>query len=225
MKIQTFQLLAAIIPIETAQFWTQIHWVHNQPETKGSDQCTKHPQFFNKGNTCYGNSILQSLSTIPSFWCQLASESDFLSLLIRAVTLNMSLLKRQTTPLDPSNFLWAFCRILSTNKQVPFQFNTQQDAPEILKVVLDELKGHSTAASNSLVRSVRTSTTCDTCGCCNIKETRFDRIPLPLAKSISLFLDMFFLKIWPEATNGFAQHVMDLWTVEERPKLLNLGAC
>ena len=122
----------------------------------------------------------------------------------------MSLLKRQTTPLDPSNLLWALCRILSTNKQVPFQFNTQQDAPEILKVVLDELKGHSTAASNSLVRSVRTSTTCDSCGCCNIKETRFDRIPLPLAKSISLFLDMFFFenltrgnKWFCAACNGF----------------------
>ena len=62
------------------------------------DQHTKHPGFFNKGNTCYANSILQALSTIPSFWCQSASESGFLSPLTRAVTLNMSLLKRWTTP-------------------------------------------------------------------------------------------------------------------------------
>ena len=103
----------------------------------------------------------------------------------------MLLLKRQTTPLDPSNFLWALHRKLSTNKQVPFQFNTQQDVPEILQVVFDELKGHSTIASNILATSVRTSTTCDTCGCCNIDEVKLDIIPLPLAKSISLSLDRY----------------------------------
>ena len=69
------------------------------------DQDTKHPDFFSKGNTCYVNSILQVLSAIPSFWCQSASESGFISPLTRTVILNMSLLKRPTTPLDPSNFL------------------------------------------------------------------------------------------------------------------------
>ena len=58
-----------------------------------SNQCTKHPGFFNKGNTCYANSILQALSTIPSFWCQSASESGVLSPLTRAVTLNVTFKK------------------------------------------------------------------------------------------------------------------------------------
>ena len=129
----------------------------------------------------------------------------------RAVTLNMSLLKRQTTPLDPSNILWALYRKLSTNKQVPFQVNTLQDVPEILQVVFDELRGHSTIASNILATSVRTSTTCDTCGCCNIHEVKFDMIPLPLAKSISLPLGRYLssenltgVKKWfCPACNGF----------------------
>ena len=38
-----------------------------------SNQRTKHPGFFNKGNTCYAFSILQALSKIPSFSCQSAS--------------------------------------------------------------------------------------------------------------------------------------------------------
>ena len=74
---------------------------------------------------------------------------------------------------------------------VPFQFNTQQELPEILQVVLDELKGHSTIASNIFATSVRTLTTCDTCSCCNIEEVKLDIIPLPLAKSISLSFDRF----------------------------------
>ena len=78
--------------------------------------------------------------------------------------------KKRSTPLDPSNILWALHRKLSTNKQVSFQFNTQQHVPEILQMVFDELKGHSTIASNILATSVRTSTTCDTCGCCNIDK-------------------------------------------------------
>ena len=141
-----------------------------------------------EGNTCDSNSILQALSTIPSFWCQSASESGFLSPLTRAVTLNMSLLKRRTTSLDPLDFLWALHRKLSTNKQIPFQFNTQQDVPEILQVVFDELKGDSTIASDIFVT---TSTTCDTCGCCNIDKVKLDIIPLPQAKSISLSLDRY----------------------------------
>ena len=134
---------------------------------------------------------MQALSTNPSFWCQSASESGSLSPLTRAVTLNMSLLKKRYTPVDPSNFLWALHRKLSTNKQVPFQFNTQQDVPEILQVVFDQLKGHSTIASNILATSVRTSRTCDTCGCCNIDEVKLDIIPLPLAKFISLSVDRY----------------------------------
>ena len=137
----------------------------------------------------------------------------------------MSPLKRQTTPLDPSNSLWALHRKLSTNKQVSFQFNTQQDVTEILQVVLDELKGDLAIASNIVATSVRTSTTCDICGCCNIDEVKLDIIPLPLAKSISLSLDRYLSsENLTGATNGFAQHVVDLWTVQERPRLLYSGS-
>ena len=57
--------------------------------------------------------------------------------------------------------------------------------------MLDELQGLSTIASNILATSVRTSTTCDTCDCCNIEEVKLDIISLPLAKSISVPLDRF----------------------------------
>ena len=82
-------------------------------------------------------------------------------------------------------------KTLSTKKQVPFQFNTQQDVPEILQVVLVELRDYSTIAGNILAICVGNSTTCDTSGCCNIDEVKLDIIRLPLAKSISLYLDRY----------------------------------
>ena len=103
--------------------------------------------FINKGNTCYANSILQILSVIPTLWKRVPSESNTLSPMLRAISLNMTIEKNSSQPVDPSNFLWALKRKLSNLTGVPFDFNTQQDVAEILQVVLDELKGVSLAAS------------------------------------------------------------------------------
>ena len=96
-----------------------------------------------------------------SLYIWLARNSSVWSSNTSLVALNMSLLKRRTTPVDHSNFLWALRRKLSSNRQFPFQLSIQQDVPDILQVVLDELKGYSTIASNILTSSVRTSIICD----------------------------------------------------------------
>ena len=67
----------------------------------------KHVGFYNKGNTCYANSILQALSAIQPLWSQSASEQPCVSPLVKSVALNMSLLNRSMSPIDPSNFLRA----------------------------------------------------------------------------------------------------------------------
>ena len=144
------------------------------------------------------------------------------------MTLNMLLLKRRTTPPDPSNFLCALRRKLSTNKQVLFQFGSQQDVPEILQVVLDEWKGHSPIATNIIATSVRTSTTYDTCGCCNIGEIKLDIFSLPLAKSICLFLYRFLSsenltgdnKCFCSECNGFMDSTLETKTVDSGSVLI-----
>ena len=103
--------------------------------------------FISKGNTCYANSILQILSVMPTLWNRVPSESNTLSPMLRAISLNMAVKKNSTKPVDPSNFLWALKHKLSNLRGVPLGFNTQQDAAEILQVVSDELKGVSVAAS------------------------------------------------------------------------------
>ena len=58
----------------------------------------------------------------------------------------MSLLKRKTCPIDPSNFLWGLGNKITKDRRSPFNFNNQQDVPEILEIVIDELKGISEVA-------------------------------------------------------------------------------
>ena len=77
--------------------------------------------------------VIGGWSTIPPLWSQSASEQPCVSPLVKSVALNMSLLKRSTSPVDPSNFLRALQRKMSTSIDASFNFNTQQDAQEILR--------------------------------------------------------------------------------------------
>ena len=67
----------------------------------------------------------------------------------------------------------------------PFSFNSQEDAPEILQIVIDDLKGISLLAGNIISSTLQTSVTCNVCNCCNLQEEKFDIITLPLTLSVS----------------------------------------
>ena len=64
--------------------------------TKNQNIQFQHAGLNNKGNTCYVNAILQSLSTIPYFWSQQLSESGFISPFARSLSNNLSLLKKRS---------------------------------------------------------------------------------------------------------------------------------
>ena len=68
----------------------------------------------------------------------------------------MSLLKCKTSPIDPSNFLWALKNKITKDHGSPFNFNSQQDVPEILQTVIDELKGISQVADNIISSTLQT---------------------------------------------------------------------
>ena len=76
-------------------------------------------------------------SVIPNLWNRVPSESNTLSPMLGAISLNMAIKKNSNKPVDPSNFLWALKRKLSNLRGVPFDFNTQQDVAEILQVELE----------------------------------------------------------------------------------------
>ena len=109
---------------------------------------SEHVGLVNKANTCYTNSILQALTVIPSLWSQLASESPDLSPFVRSLVGTLSKLTKSTSAVDHSNFLRALQHKISVIKNAPFNINSQQDVPEILQVVLDELCGPSVVAND-----------------------------------------------------------------------------
>ena len=169
------------------------------PNLKESLLPLRHAGFINKGNTCYLNSILQALSVIPSFWHQLPSQSGTISPLLKALTLNLSLLGKRNSPIDPSNFLRAFQKKITAKRGTPFNVNTQQDVPEILQILLDELKGSSPIAEGIISSSIVRSTTCDNCFSSSSTEDKHDIISVPLCDSLPSSLKMF---LQPEELRG-----------------------
>ena len=144
-----------------------------------------HAGFFNKGNTCYVNSILQALSVLPNLWCQYPSETSNISAVVRTFLHNMSQLKRSIDPLDPSDFLKALESEMSVKTGATFNINSQQDAQEVLQILLDELVGSSVLAKDLITTTVRSVITCDTCQFDSVSEESHTVIPTPVCNSIN----------------------------------------
>ena len=72
---------------------------NTKPVSKANSICPV--GFINKGNTCYANSILQILLVMPSLWNRVLSESNHLSPMLRAISLNMAVKKNSNKPIDP----------------------------------------------------------------------------------------------------------------------------
>ena len=144
--------------------------------------------FINKENTCYANAILQALSVLPSLWIRVPSESSSLSPLLKSITLNIKIKSRSNKPVDPSNFLWALSRKISEPCHAPFNFNSQQDAAEVLLFVIDELKGTSVAANGLMSNTIRTSISCNQCFCFSAKE---DILTIPSSPNVNSSISKF----------------------------------
>ena len=128
--------------------------VHQNPHSAFSKTNSFKPNspvqvhFINKGNTCYTNAILHALSVLPPLWVRVLSQSSSLSPLLKSIILNMKTKSRSNKPFDPSNFLWANSFKISETCHAQFNFNSQQDAAEVLQFVIDELKCTSVASSD-----------------------------------------------------------------------------
>ena len=123
--------------------------------------------------------------------CVAPLESNALSPMLQAISLNMTIKKNSNKPVDPSNFLWPLKHKLSNLRGVPFDFNTQQDVAEILQVVLDELKGVSLAASQLISNTQKITVSCNTCFCFSESEQNLDILTLPVSADIQASISQF----------------------------------
>ena len=98
---------------------------------------------------------------------------------------------RSNKPVDPSNFLWALSRKISESRHVPFNFNSQQDAAEVLQFVIDELKGTSVAASDLISNTIDINISCNQCFCFSAKEEKLDILTIPVSPNINSSLSKF----------------------------------
>ena len=86
---------------------------------------------------------------------------------------------------DPSNFLWALTCKISESRHAHFNFNSQQDAPEVLQFVIDEVKGTSVAAGDLISNTIRINVLCSQYFCFSAKEEKLNILIFVLSPNIN----------------------------------------
>ena len=145
----------------------------------------------NKGNTCYVNSILQALSALPKLWSSLTSELSTLSPISRSLLKTLSCLRTSKSSLDPSPFLSTLENNIIKSGDKDFKINKQQDAPEILSVILTDMCVDSVFTSSLLEVRAEHTIVCDICDGISSHEDISSIFQLPACKSIDSSIKQF----------------------------------
>ena len=111
------------------------------------------------------DSILQALSAIPPLWSQSASKQPCVSPLVKSVALNMSLLKRSTSPVDPYCSRRCLHQLMLLSISTPSKMH--QKSYEIVSTTIE------------------TTVVCDVCLYSSTKEEKMDIVSVPLKKHIA----------------------------------------
>ena len=73
----------------------------------------------------------------------------------------------------------------SQSRHTSFNFNSQQNAAEVLQFDIVELKGTSLTASDLISNTIRINVLCIQCFCFSAKEERVDILTIPLSPNIN----------------------------------------
>ena len=144
----------------------------------------------NKGNTCYANSILQCLKNLPDFIHSCTSEAKD-GKLLSAFNTVMHQMSISSSPVDPSSFLKSLEVVIHNAGNKAFNFNTQQDATEILHHIIEDMSKDSPSAASSVSVAIKTTTTCNTCLLSDHIEERSSYVSVPVQRSVQLALSKY----------------------------------
>ena len=153
----------------------------------------------NKGNTCYVSVILQSLSVFSEYYSVCPERTSFLKSFLNTMKL---LSEKRSAPVDPLVFLTHLQLQMRTTIR-DFAWNTQQDVPHILSVLMDRINAESAIARQLSEIPVRTVTTCSVCNfkSANVKPQQY--LMVPVRDSLSAMMSEFSSEQVVEGDNGY----------------------
>ena len=101
----------------------------------------------------------------------------------------MNSLRISKSPIDPPPFLTNLQNFMVANVNPEFRFNEQQDAAEILQVLLNEFTVHSVTSHNLITFTVGKRITCNQCMTECLSEEPGNILQLPASNSIQSSLN------------------------------------
>ena len=138
--------------------------------------------------------VYQNLSSTPSKGSSLKINSPLPVGFINKVNTCYANPILQTLSVFPSlwnRVPWALTCKISESPHAPLNFNSQQDAAEVLQFVIDEMKGTSVAASDLISNTIRINVSCNQCFCFSAIEEKLDILTIPLSPNIHSFFSKF----------------------------------
>ena len=153
----------------------------------------------NKGNTCYASVILQSLSVFSEYYLVCPENKGLLKAFVNTMKL---LSEKRSVPVDPLVFLTHLQLEMRTTIR-DFAWNTQQDVPHILSVLMDRINAGSAIARQLSEIPVRTVTTCSVCNFKSAKLKPQQYLMVPVRDSLSAMMAEFLAEEVVEGDNGY----------------------
>ena len=136
----------------------------------------------------------------------------------------MKMKSRSNKPVDPSNFSWAITHKISESRQAPFNFNSQQNAAEVLWFVIDKLKGTLVVASDLISSTIRINVSCNQCFCFSAKEEKLDIQTTSLSPYINSLSKFLLPEILESDNKWFHQSRKNLTESTRETFIIGLGS-
>ena len=173
------------------------------PSSSGSPVFSSSPiGLRNLGQTCYVNTILQSLAVSFDAWsCIIPRDLSSAHFLKYLVTM-MKLMKFRSSKVDPAHFVDRLGALISRARGVIFIANRANDVPEVLGYILAEMLTHCPDSSRFIFStSFKVDRSCDVCFSSSFAEEQVSMLRVPVRSTIQASIDDFFISSRLEGPN------------------------